>query len=240
MWYPENMDDLTQLDIPLLFQLFSSSITEVDCGEKCSVYNANHIPFCCDIRCVVPSAYPCEWEHLKNHTELWRTLEKNGRYKEIINKLPENQVPLICLGYQKCQRNFRTLSCRSFPFFPYIDHQGKFIGLSYYWEYQDRCWIINHLSSVTPRFRDEFVAAYQYILERSLQEYANFRHQSIIMRRVFGRMKRAIPLISREPGSQLKFYKITPRSGRMRRVDENEFGKYGYYYYAEKLPFPGE
>lgn len=234
------MADLTQRDITRLYNMFSSSITNVDCGEKCGVYNANHVPFCCDIRCVIPSVYPCEWEYLKYNTDLWRPLEKNDRYEETFNKLPENQVPLICLGYQKCQRNFRSLSCRSFPFFPYIDHHGLFIGLSYYWEYQDRCWIINHLFSVTTQFRDEFVAAFQYILERSAQEYDIFYHQSIIMRRVFGRMKRAIPLISREPTQELIFYKISPRTGRMRQADGNNFGKYGYYYFAEKLPFPDE
>ncbi len=235
------MIDLDQQQIQHLYRIFSSPITHLDCGEKCGAYNENHIPFCCDTRHVIPLAYRQEWEYLKNNTDLWHQYSINVKNsKLLLDKLPENQVLVECLGYPKCQRDFRAITCRSFPFFPYIDHQGKFIGLTYYWEYEDRCWVINHLHTISPQFRDEFVSAFEVILNNSNQEYANFRHQSIIMRRVFGRKKRAILLISRAATPQLQFYKISPKNGRLHKVDPQSLGKHGYYYFAEKLPFPEE
>lgn len=236
------MADLEQQHILHLYRIFSSPISVLDCGEKCSVYNENHIPFCCDTRHVIPLAYCPEWNYLAQSTDLWQLFSQNDirELKHLKDKLPEDQVLIKCQGYQKCQRSFRSITCRSFPFFPYIDQRGKFIGLTYYWEFEDRCWAINHLETISPQFRDEFVSAFEYIFMNSNQEFSNFRHQSIIMRRVFGRKKRAIPLISRAASSQLLFYKISPQNGRMRRVDARSFVKHGNYYFAEKLPFAGE
>lgn len=184
-------------------------------------------------------AYNAEWDYLIQNTDLWHIYKPNNNDDSMYlqDKVPEDQVLIECQGYLKCQRSFRSITCRSFPFFPYIDHQGKFIGLTYYWEYEDRCWVINHLDTVTTQYRDEFIQAFDYLFQQSEQEYLNFRHQSIIMRRVFGRKKRTIPLISRKSTAQLQFYKISPRNGRMRKVEGNSFSKYGVYYFVEKLPF---
>ena len=56
------------------------------------------------------------------------------------------------------------------------------------------------------------------------------------MRRVFGRQKRAIPLLHRNG----KVYKVTPRNGRMRRVDVSRLPKFGPYRVAAEMPFADE
>jgi len=236
------MSEVNQQHILHLYKMFNSPLMALDCGEKCSVYNEYHIPFCCDTRHIIPMAYCAEWDYLTQNTELWHLYQPRNIYdkKQFEDKTPEDQVLVECQGHHKCQRPYRTLTCRSFPFFPYIDQQNKFIGLSYYWEYEDRCWVINHLEAITPQFRDEFVSAFDYIFLKSTQEFNNFRYQSIIMRRVFGRKKRAIPLILRNGSPKLQFYKITPNNGRMRKVKASTFKKHGVYYFAEKLPFPEE
>ena len=43
---------------------------------------------------------------------------------------------LACQGPAHCQRPFRALSCRQFPFFPYITADDRFIGLAYEWEFE--------------------------------------------------------------------------------------------------------
>jgi hypothetical protein len=236
------MTDLDQSHIRTLYKIFSTSITGFDCGEKCSVYNENHAPFCCDIRHVIPSAYTQEWEYLHQNTNLWHLISQDDKIllKQISAELPDDQVLIKCQGAPKCQRNFRSITCRAFPFFPYIDHQGKFIGLTYYWDFEDRCWLINHLDTVSPQYRDEFINAFDFIFSISAQEYLNFRHQSIIMRRVFGRKKRAIPLISRSASPQIQSYKISSKNGKMRKVDPHLFTKHGNYFVAEQLPFAEE
>jgi hypothetical protein len=143
---------------------------------------------------------------------------------------------VACLGHSLCQRDFRTITCRAFPFFPYINKDGHFIGLTYYWQYEERCWVINHLHAVENSFREQFVSTYDFLFSKMPAEYRNFQHHSMIMRRVFDRRKRAIPLLHRNGFA----YKITPKSGRMRRVPSTSFSKYGPFKIAERMPFGDE
>ncbi|HSQ17398.1 MAG TPA: hypothetical protein VLM83_06855, partial [Anaerolineales bacterium] len=63
-----------------------------------------------------------------------------------------------------------------------------------------------------------------------------FRYHSSMMRRVFSRRKRAIPLLHRNGGA----YKITPANGRMRRISSSFFPKFGPYQVAARLTFRDE
>ena len=49
---------------------------------------------------------------------------------------------LACLGPAHCQRPFRAVSCRQFPFFPYISSSLRFIGLAHEWEFENTCWVM--------------------------------------------------------------------------------------------------
>jgi hypothetical protein len=149
---------------------------------------------------------------------------------------PDDQVLIACLGHTLCQRSFRSIVCRSFPFFPYLNREGEFLGLSYYWEYEDRCWVISNLAVVSAEYRGEFIAAYDWLFEHKPGEKDNFRHHSGVMRQVFGRRGRAIPLLHRNGQA----YKVTPRNSRLRRVPIDSLPKFGPYQIAALLPFPGE
>jgi len=232
------MPDITAQEFALLLARFPSPIVRLDCGKKCAPYNENGVPFCCDTRHAVPTAYEAEWEYLRVNTDLWHLWEADdlAETERLKAQTPSGQVLIACLGHTHCQRSFRSLTCRSFPFFPYIDLRGIFLGLSYYWEYEDRCWVISNLSVVTPRYRNEFIAAYDQVFTRMPQELQNFRHHSIVMRRIFARQKRAIPLLHRNGGT----YKVTPSNGRMRRVPVESLPKFGPYQIADVLPFPDE
>ena len=135
-----------------LYTGFSAPISKLDCGKNCAPYNENHIPFCCDTRHSLPVAYEDEWEYLKAHTDLWHLWNprqpEHRRHME--KQVPPGQVLIECLGYTLCQRNFRSITCRAFPFYPYFSGEGEFIGVSYYWEYEDRCLVISNLRVVTP------------------------------------------------------------------------------------------
>jgi hypothetical protein len=145
-------------------------------------------------------------------------------------------VLIECQGHTRCQRDYRAITCRAFPFFPYLTREGQFIGLSYYWEYEDRCWVISHLQAVTALYVAQFIAAFDELFAIFPEEVESFRQQGIRMRRVFGRRGRALPLLHRNGYA----YKITPRNGRLRRVDPSIFPLHGPYLVASRLPFPGE
>jgi hypothetical protein len=224
--------------IPALYADFRSPIAEFDCGKKCAPYNENGVPFCCDTKHAVPTAYHEEWEYLQGNTDLWHLwkAEDNQETERLRSETPDGQVLIACRGHEHCQRDFRALSCRAFPFFPYISEAGEFVGLSYYWDFEDRCWVINNMQVVKPQYRQEFITAYDSIFERSPEERENFHHHSQVMRQVFAKRRRSIPLLHRNGEN----YKISPISGKMRRISLEKLPKYGVYKIAAGLPFPGE
>jgi hypothetical protein len=221
-----------------LYAGFQSPIARLNCGEKCAPYNERGVPFCCDTHHTVPTVYQEEWEFLQINTDLWHPLtSEQETHAEVLRaQLPDGQVLVACLGHTHCQRGYRSITCRSFPFFPYFSLAGEFLGLSYYWEFEDRCWVISHLDVVSPDYRAEFIQTFDSIFEKLPQERDNFRQHSIRMRQHFGRMHRAIPLLHRNGYD----YKITPRNGRLRRIAIDRLPLFGPYRIAERLPFPDE
>ena len=232
------MPDLTSGDFAALYPRFNAPIAALDCGARCAPYNERGVPFCCDTRHAVPTAYLPEWEFLKESTDLWHLweAEQPAETARLQDQTPPGQVLIECLGHRLCQRGYRSITCRSFPFFPYNTRAGEFIGLSYYWEYEDRCWVISNLQIVSPDYRAEFIAAFDWLFEKWPDERESFRYHSTMMRRIFGRRGRAIPLLHRNGEA----YKITPRNGRLRRVPVESLPKFGSYKLAAQMPFSDE
>lgn len=225
-----------KLNIPTLYARFESPILQLDCGTKCAVYNEHGVPFCCDSKHILPSAYLEEWAYLNAATDLWHLwqtdlIEESARLEAVT---PPNQVLIECLGHKHCQRDFRALTCRAFPFFPYIDQAGKFTGLSYYWQYRELCWVINHLEAVTPEFQKEFIQVYDLIFSESVAELDQFQYHSRIMRQVFGKRHESIPLLHRD--GQLVL--VNTRTGSLTPLNPLELPKYGPYEIADRLRFP--
>lgn len=233
---------ITHEDISALYEDFQSPLSALDCGEKCAPYNERGVPFCCDTRHTVPTAYQVEWEYMKIHTDLWHLVDEQTPTilpKDVARleaELPSDQVLVECQGYALCQRNYRVLTCRAFPFFPYIQSNGELIGLSYYWEYRHRCWIISNLHMVTPEYLAQFVLTYERIFKKMPQERDNFSYHAEEMRRSFARQKRRITLIHRDGF----FCKINPANEELQRILGNRLPKFGVYEIAARLKFPDD
>jgi hypothetical protein len=215
------------IDYPQLYRQFDAPIAAFNCGDYCAPHNPHGVPFCCDSHYAVPAVYVNEWAYLQVNTDLWhrwqgRSLAETRRLQE---DTPEGMLLLECKGHPACQRSYRSISCRAFPFFPYVTRDGWFSGMSYYWQFEDLCWVVSNLAVVTSTYRNSFKAAFDEILFRIPGELQNYRQLSSSMRRVFSRKKRAIPLLHRNG----KYYKVTPRNGRMRRVDPQRLPQFGPY-----------
>jgi hypothetical protein len=234
MWFR----DTPVHDFSDLYHRFQAPIAALDCGELCAPHNERGVPFCCDLHHAIPTAYLREWDYLQSNTDLWHAWQGHSarETERIRSQVPEGQVPVACKGHLLCQRSFRAITCRAFPFFPYLTRQGIFIGLGYYWEYEDRCWVISHLDAVSREYRAEFCAAFEALFKSMPEERENFWRFSKIMRQVFGRRHRAIPILHRNGLA----YKITPRNGRMRRIETEKLPVFGPYHIADQLPFPDE
>jgi hypothetical protein len=225
-------------DFDKIYSRFQSPIAAFDCGHKCAPYNENGVPFCCDLQHAVPTAYEAEWIYLQENTDLWRRIngEGNRDWTDLQAETPAGHVLIACQGHERCQRGFRSITCRSFPFFPYLNRGCDFIGLSYYWEYEDVCWVISNLQIVSPVYREEFIVVYETLFELYPDEVETFAYHSEVMRDMFSRERRAIPLLHKDG----RFYKISPNNERMRRVQAADLPKFGPYKIAQQLPFPGE
>ena len=232
------MDNQSIINFAVLYRNFNSPIAKLDCGDHCAPFNELGVPFCCDIRYAIPTALNQEWDFLKVNTDLWKAWcpENEDEFVRLKAQTPAYHELIVCKGHLHCQREFRSLTCRSFPFFPYITKEGDFIGLSYYWEYEEQCWVISNLQVVTQEYIREFIQTYEYLLSIFPDELEVFRQYSIIMRRVFGRKGRAITLLHRNGNC----YKIAPRNGKLRKVDIERLPKFGNYKIVAQMPFPDE
>jgi len=229
---------LTADDFAGLYARFQSPLAAFDCGRRCAPYNEGGAPFCCDTRHAVPAAYLAEWQYLQAQTDLWHVWEgcTPAETEQLWALAPQGQMLIACQGHERCQRNFRSLTCRAFPFFPYVTRPGQFIGLSCYWEYEQRCWIINNLQTVSPLFVEQCVQTFDWLFAHLPEELEVYRQFSMRLRRVFGRRRQTIPLFHRRGG----FYKVSPRNGRARRSAPEKYHKVGVYQIAAELPFPDE
>lgn len=231
--YPDS-----SVDFSLIYKKFQVPISKINCGEKCAPFNERAIPFCCDLRHTVPTAYRNEWKYLRENTDLWHAIDQNELefYSELLEKLPDDQVLIGCKGHAFCERDYRAISCRSFPFFPYLNANNEIIGMVYFWEYENRCWVISNLDVVNPEFVEAFVKTYEVLLKNFPMELKSFRYQIELMYRHHSKLRQSIILIHRNGD----FYNVYPGSGQMRKISKTDLPKFDPYKIAAELPFPDE
>lgn len=222
---------IPSLDIRQLYDGFDAPVTTLDCGSRCAPFNPSGKPFCCDICHAVPVAYHPEWEYLQRSTELWHVwrgdecASEPADPAELQQDTPEHLLLLACQGPAHCQRDYRAMSCRQFPFFPYITAGYRFLGLAYHWDFEPVCWVISHLGQVTARYRDEFIRTYDRLLAEWDEEMESYAALSEDLRAAFSARKRRIPLLHRNGG----FYLLSPGSERLQRVAPEHLPKHGFY-----------
>jgi hypothetical protein len=213
---------------------FAAPVSRYDCGQYCAPHNGG-TPVCCSTEHAIPVARVEEWNYLKGQTDLWRIYQPGTKAeRKIKEELPSDCRALACKGAAFCERDHRSLSCRSFPFFPYIAKDYSFAGLAYYWHFKSLCWVISNLQIVERTFIDEFVSTYELLFRRIPGELETFRDYSASMRRAFSRMKQTIPLLGRDGG----YFEVVPATGEIRPARVEDFPRYGPYEADGSLPGP--
>lgn len=208
-----------------VYEKFNAPVSRFDCGRKCAPHNDGE-PVCCSTKHAIPIADKAEFELLKRRSDLWfEFVPKDAADRRELSDLHDDCMAIECKGFKSCERDNRTMACRAFPFFPYMDKQGEILGLSHYWYFEDRCWVISHYEIVTPDFVRECLEACEMTFAEDQEEYDVNKRLSADMRRVFARWNRPIPLIHRKGG----FYLIEPRTHEMRACTPDEFERHGPY-----------
>lgn len=219
------------VNIQKLYERFTAPIAAFDCGQKCSVHNQSGKPFCCDICHAVPAAYGQEWDYLKQNTQLWHEWRGDECTSDpedparLQAQTPDTMILLACLGPAKCEREYRTLNCRQFPFFPYITSDYRFLGLAYEWQYESTCWVISNLNVVTDEYRRQYIETYDQLFAVWDEEFESYADYSAAMREHFAGLKRRIPIIHRNGGT----YLLSPGSERLRKADPARLPRFGPY-----------
>lgn len=221
-----------------LYQEFSLPLSEIDCGEKCGPFNNYGIPVCCDIKLVVPSAYDQEWEYLQTETELWHLWQGSGllEQEELIQNIQPGQKLIQCLGHQSCQRSYRSITCRAFPFYPYLDSSGNLLGLAYYREFRDQCWIISNLSVVSTEYKEQFQRTFEKIFQHYPDTKENFLHFSGYMRGQVADAGESLTLLDFAG----RVFMVNPISEQTREISYRDLKNYGPFGIIKELVFPDE
>ena len=232
------MGSIQPLDIQELYEGFSLPLSKIDCGEKCGPYNNYGVPICCDIQLVVPSAYNFEWDYLQSKTNLWHLWSgtNHEEIQELQSNLQPDQTLLQCLGYKKCQRSYRTLTCRAFPFYPYLDSAGNFLGLAPYLEYKDKCWMISHLELVDYDYKIQFQQTFDKLFHLNpdiMDYYLNYcgyiRNQALSV-------NETVMLLDFSGGVCL----VDPRNEGISPIEYKDLPAYGPFGISKDLIFPDE
>jgi hypothetical protein len=220
-----------RINFRALYAQFDLPVTNIDCGQRCSPHNPRGIPFCCDICEAVPVAYLEEWKFLEENTALWHVwrgdecLDDSGDLTELRNQIPGHMMLLACNGPKACLRQFRSLSCRQFPFFPYITADNRILGLAYHWDFEATCWVISNLAKVTNVFRGEFIRVYDELLAQWDDDFESYADLSEDMREQFGAWRRRIPLLHRDGG----YYLLSPRNEKLSKIAVEDLPRFGPY-----------
>ena len=230
-YWLKSLKRLPSVDFRAIYDKFDVPILALDCGQKCAPFNPSGKPFCCDICHAVPAAYDQEWAYLQPRTDLWHAWRgdecstESAEPEDLRAETAENMVLLACQGPALCQRDFRALSCRQFPFFPYITADYAFIGLAYEWAFESTCWVISHLQNVTPAYRTAFVHTFDELFSLWPEEMEGYALKSEQMRADFAVAKRRIPILHRNG----KDYLLSPGSERLRRAPRQAWPRFGPY-----------
>ncbi|MDH5188007.1 MAG: hypothetical protein OEW37_03510 [Rhodospirillaceae bacterium] len=205
-----------------IFDFFNAPVMQVDCGAKCAPLNGGE-PVCCSADNAIPVVQMSEWKVLRSRTDMWKNfIPVDAASRKIVEELDTTCKAIECNGARNCERDNRSLACRTFPFFPYIDKDGDIIGLSYYWDFEDRCWVISNMALVEQDFVDEFIKAYEILFENDPGEYEVFCDHSASMRRVFSRWKRPFAVIGRDG----EYFKVMPKGAGMKKIKDKDLPKF--------------
>ena len=213
-------------DFAELYDKFQANVSRYDCGRFCSPLNHGGGPVCCSTQHAVPVVEKAEYDLLKTRTDLWHRFKPyDATTRKIVDELGKSCLAIECKGARHCERDNRTLACRAFPFYPYINREGEFIGIGTYWIYEDRCWLMSNMQVVERDFLEEFIAAYEFCFAKDPAEFETMKQHSATHRRTFTRLKRPIFLIAREGG----FLKVLPAGKGIVKVKREDLPRIGVY-----------
>jgi hypothetical protein len=189
---------LTQAQIAQLLDRLRSPVTAFDCGPLCAPGNGG-VPVCCHAQSLVPVLYKAEFALLRRRSRLWRRFApKTQAERAMLADGRPGDCFALCKGHLHCERENRSIACRTFPFEPYLDHDRKLAGLVFHYDFAHLCPLIRGGHVIEPQFVREAVAMWEQLFAFAASERALYFTASQSLRRSFGQKRRSIPVFTCE------------------------------------------
>ena len=194
-----NAGRLRPKDFEALYAGLASPPARFDCGKKCAPFNEG-VPFCCDSGWVVPIAYREEWKFLRPRTRLWHEFRpRSASELAMVEEIDEEQSVFIeCRGVAHCERENRSVSCRTFPYEPYFDGEENFLGLVYNRVLEGKCYLVDRHRVATKKFVGEFIRFFNRLFELLPGERELYIGQSRRYRQKMSRRKKPLVVLTSE------------------------------------------
>ncbi len=186
---------LDEEEIAYFYSLLQEELTNYDCGTLCKDQNGG-IPFCCSVENAVPFLYRAEFSFLKKRTDLWKVWNPKTKNEIKLQKSHEDEHTVFCecKGVAFCERENRSISCRTFPLEPYIDKRGVFVGLVFMREFKHGCPLTQRTKDIRQEFIDTNFLFWEKLMLRKPNEYETYRRSSIAYRRYRTKTKEEFPI----------------------------------------------
>lgn len=99
-----------------------------------------------------------------------------------------------CKGIQFCERENRSISCRTFPLEPYLDTRGVLVGLVFMKEFTGKCPLTLRAKDIRQEFIDSHFIFWEKLLFRLDSEYETFWNSSKSYRRSRAQTGKKFPI----------------------------------------------
>ncbi|TGK00269.1 hypothetical protein EHQ53_09805 [Leptospira langatensis] len=175
---------LTEDEIQYYYSLLQEEITEYNCGSLCAPSNGG-IPVCCQSDNALPALYKAEYEMLSKRTDLWKAYVPMTREeKKDFAEYDHRKITFCeCKGVAHCERENRSISCRTFPLEPYLDTRGVLVGLVFMHEFKNKCPLTSLPKDIRQDFIDNHFLFWEKLLFRVESEYEVYTESSKAYRR---------------------------------------------------------
>jgi hypothetical protein len=188
----------TEEQVAQLLKTLHVPVTEFDCGTLCAPGNGG-VPVCCDKSQIVPVLYKTEYRLLRKRSRLWKPYQaKTAHQRELKEDTRACDKVCECRGVAHCERDNRSIVCRTFPFEPYLDHDDELVGLVYNFDFQGLCPLVGSRHPIRDDYIDQALNMWTLAFGWSEAEREFYHDHSETLRRSFGQKRRKIPVFTRE------------------------------------------
>ena len=172
------------------------------------------VPVCCDKSRIVPVLYKKEYQVLRARSDLWRPFRpQTEQQRELGEDMRACDRLCECKGVAHCERDNRSLACRTFPLEPYLDHEGELAGLVWNMDFEGTCPLVASRHAVRPDYIRQALAMWTKAFTWSPAEHEFYVGHSQTLRRSFGQKRKRIPVFTLEGIRRLP----TSRPGRTKK-----------------------